>query len=116
MSEYSYGFETRVSEYGLSASLAVSEALCLEWPSMINSPVTYRPRKVPRNGNMNFKKWIFAAASIWYPIQKAPPMQPGMMMNSDSGNLMRNSHKLVLTPITLFNMFPAPRSALRRPL
>ena len=114
MSEYSYGFETRVSEYGLSESLTGSVVLCREWPSPINRPVRYMPRKVPRNGNMNFRKCICKAESTWSPIQKAPPMQPGMITNITIGNLTRNSMMLVLVFCIFFSIATSPKLIFQR--
>ncbi len=114
MLEYSYGLETRASEYGLFESAAVSAALCLVWPTMINKLVKYTPSKVPKNGNMNLRKLICAAESSWTPIQKEPPMQTGMITNSTSGNLIRNSHQLVLMHNSFLNIMTTPKKALRK--
>jgi hypothetical protein len=113
-SRYSEGFVTKLSEYNLSGLFTGSGASFPVWPAIISRPVRYIPTKVPIKGNTNLRKWILRAVSSCIPIQKVPPIQPGMITNSANGNLSKNSHKLVFTVINLFNMPLTPRLALRK--
>jgi hypothetical protein len=87
---------------------------CLVCPAMISRAVRYTPRAMPTNGRTNLSRWMCAAVSICNPIQKAPPMHPGMIRKKTSRNLATNSRGPVLTDNVFFSIMTTPKKALRK--
>lgn len=101
-------FVTRLSEYSISGSVAESAVFCLVWPAMIKRPAKNMPTNVPIKGNTNLRKWIWRAVSICIPIQKKPPMQPGMITKNTIGNLYKNSQMLMFIVNNFFITVTTP--------